>query len=135
MKKPNFKEYTSKMAKRMWGYITKELIEKLWNMQGCTCVLCNKAIDPEARPKTYVIHHRVYRRSKYYKKWPAHPEDLMVLCKDCHRDCHQPFHPLPTLVEDELDEEYEARERQFRKFVDEGLMDRYKEYSGNGGGS
>ena len=70
-------EYYLLLGSREWEKFRRALIKS----RGNTCEKCGKKLSAGLQ-----VHHKCYRWG--LKPWEYPEEDLLVLCRDCHRSLH-----------------------------------------------
>lgn len=63
----------------------KEAVKEVWRRDNATCQLCGKHQNDD-RNNTFNIHH-LYPFAEY-KRLRTYPDNLVLLCKDCHKFVH-----------------------------------------------
>lgn len=62
--------------------ISQSIIDRLYREQHGICQFCCRPIPP------FECHHAIYTRDKRFSKWLDSPENLILLCKNCHSNNH-----------------------------------------------
>ncbi len=66
--------------------ITQSIRRTVLERDGYSCQRCNTDVTPnDQRGPNFQLHHLI----PFSAGGPDHPENLVVLCNDCHTDVHQ----------------------------------------------
>ena len=71
---------THEMIKRQGATHLYALMKKLYKQRGECCEMCHEKLPI----KELTPHHRHYRN-----QWFEEPEDIILMCKSCHRGLHE----------------------------------------------
>jgi len=76
--------YTELLQTREW----ENFRQYIFSIRGTTCEWCR---NPYARPVQ--VHHKWYfkYRGQMYLPWSYSPDDVMVVCKQCHQAIHRRY--------------------------------------------
>lgn len=82
-------------VQRQWTYADllqtqewEDFRQYIFSVRGTTCEWCR---NPNARPLQ--VHHKYYLkyRGQRYLPWQYSPNDVMVVCKQCHQVIHRKY--------------------------------------------
>ena len=106
MHHPDFKKSDHPASKggispeRQAFYATEEwanAVKQVWKRDNATCQRCGKYHNSKEARGTFHIHHIV---SFIVKEHRANPDNLILLCKDCHRWVHSNRNKTKELIKE-----------------------------------